>query len=198
MTKKNNNNNYWWILGLLLPPVGIVLYFIWKEKRKEDSKSIGTGTIISVVFWVIFGLSFLTGGEVINSEPEEEVIEGPNLVKEVDASKAGKEMKNWYSDVSSGKTVVTVIASSTCPHCQALKPIITASAKKSKYKLYFFEVDKLDESDYLILFNSIELDGYEGYVPYTFVIKNKEFMGSTVGEMTNDELKEFLTQTGVL
>jgi thiol-disulfide isomerase/thioredoxin len=192
MSKKINKNNYWWILGLLLPPVGIVLYFVWRKNKKDDAKSIITGTIVSSVIWAIFGLSFLASGK---NNDEESV---PNYVQEVDVTQASKEIKNWYTDVSSGASVVTVIASSTCPHCQALKPIITASAKKENYKLYFFEADKLSEDDYQIIFNAIELDGYEGYVPYTFIIKDKEFKGSNVGEMQEDELKDFLTQAGVI
>jgi thiol-disulfide isomerase/thioredoxin len=192
MSKKINKNNYWWILGLLLPPVGIVLYFVWRKNKKDDAKSIITGTIVSSVIWAIFGLSFLASGK---NNDEESV---PNYVQEVDVTQASKEIKNWYTDVSSGASVVTVIASSTCPHCQNLKPIITASSKKNKFKLYFFEADKLKDEDYQIISNAIELDGYEGYVPYTFVIKNKEFKGSNTGEMTDSVLKDFLIQTEVL
>ena len=42
--------NLWWILGLLLPPVGIVLYILWRKNKKEEAKSKGTGTLISTVF----------------------------------------------------------------------------------------------------------------------------------------------------
>lgn len=190
----NKKINLWWILGLLLPPVGIVLYILWRKNKKEQAKSIGTGTIISTVFWIFFGLSFIPGKDSLKNVSTNV----SNILKEVDTSNSGKEVSAWYKDVSSGDAVVTVIASSTCPHCQNLKPVITASSKKNKYKLYFFEADTLSDNDYLIISNSIELDGYEGYVPYTFVIKEKEFKGSHTGEMEDKDLTEFLIQTEVL
>lgn len=182
--------NYWWILGLILPPVGIVLYFLWKNKRKDDSKSIGTGAIISSVLWLMIGLSFIPAKETSK--------DNTNVLKEVDVSLAGKEVSEWYKDAANGEVVVTVIASSTCPHCKNLRPVIEASAKKNKYKLYFFEVDLLSEDDYLLITNSINLDGYEGYVPFTFVIKDKKYQGSKTGEMTDELLKQFLIDTNVL
>lgn len=192
---KKNKINLWWILGLLLPPVGIVLYILWRKNKKEEAKSIGTGTLISAVFWVFLGLSLLPNN---NENLKGVSTDLSNIVKEVNVSKNGKEVSSWYKDVSSGEAVVTVIASSTCPHCQNLKPIITASSKKYKYKLYFFEADQLKDEDYQVITDAIELDGYEGYVPYTFVIKDKVFKGSNTGEMTDSVLKDFLVQTEVL
>lgn len=187
--------NLWWILGLLLPPVGIILYILWRKNKKEEAKSIGTGTLISTVFWLFLGLSLLPNS---NEKLKGLNTDVKNVLKEIDVSASGKEVSSWYKDVSSGEAVVTVIASSTCPHCQNLKPIITASSKKYKYKLYFFEADKLKDEDYLIISNSINLDGYEGYVPYTFVVKDKEFKGSNTGEMADSVLKDFLIQTEVI
>ena len=41
-TKKNYNLGWLWvIIGIVLPPVGIILYFIWKNKRKEDALKAG-------------------------------------------------------------------------------------------------------------------------------------------------------------
>lgn len=190
---KKNKINLWWLLGLILPPVGIVLYILWRKNKKEKAKSIGTGTLISIIFLIFLGVSLLPNKENNSNDDNSK-----NILKEMDVSKAGKEVSEWYKDASSGEAVVTVIASSTCPHCQNLKPIITASSKKNKFKLYFFEADKLKDEDYQIISNAIELDGYEGYVPYTFVIKNKEFKGSNTGEMTDSVLKDFLIQTEVL
>ena len=192
---KKGGFHAWWLIGLILPPVGLVLYILLFKKRKEDSKSVGTGALISSIFWLILALSFVGGN---NNKTNEITENGTNLLKEVDVSLASTEIQSWYNDLSSGKAVVTVIASSTCPHCQNLKPVITASAKKNNYKLYFFEADTLEEDDYLILANSIELDGYEGYVPYIFVVKDKEFKGSHTGEMEDDDLNDFLEQTEVL
>lgn len=171
----------WWLVGLILPPVGLVLFLLWRKKDKEAAKSAGTGALISTLLWMFFGLSFLIH---TNGEPKVE----PEIVK----------VSDWHADYEAGKTIVTVLASSTCPHCQNLKPVITASSEKNGFKLYFFEGDTLNDDDYNVLTSTIELDGYEGYVPYTFVINNKKFMGSHTGEMDDSELTEFLKQTKVL
>ncbi len=169
----------WWLVGLILPPLGLILYLLWRKNNKEAAKSVGTGALISALLWMFFGLSFLIN---TNGEPKPEPIK----------------VADWYNDYESGETIVTVLASSTCPHCQNLKPVITASSEKYGYKLYFFEGDTLSEADYGKLTTTIELEGYEGYVPYTFVISNKKFMGSHTGEMEDSDLTEFLKQTKVL
>ena len=192
--KKQKKINLWWIVGLLLPPVGLVLFLLWRKNRKEDAKTIGTCSLISAIFWLFLGLSFIPN----NSDNSGAIPTINNMLKDVDISLAGKEVSSWYKDVSSGDAVVTVIASSTCPHCKNLKPVITASSKKHNYKLYFFEADTLSDDDYLIISNSIDLEGYEGYVPYTFVIKDRDFKGSHTGEMEDEDLVDFLIETEVL
>ena len=180
-TKKENKKciKLWWLLGLLLPPVGLVLYILWRKNRKEDAKSIGTASLIAAIVWLFFGMSFLVH---TNSNKEPEV----------------NEVTNWKEAFDNGETLVTVIASSTCPHCQNLKPIIEASSKKHGYKLYFFEADKLAEEDYTTVSTAVELKEYEGYVPYTFVISNKKYVKSHTGEMTDSELTKFLKEAKVI
>lgn len=178
--KEKHEFKYWHIIAFLLPPVGLVLYLMWRNSKKETAKKVGTATLISAVLCLFVAFSFLVK---TNKEPSSEPLNS---------------VATWVNDVNGDESVVTVIASSTCPHCQNLKPVITASASKHNYKLYFFEADTLSEDDYELLSSTIELEGYEGYVPYTFVVNNKKFMGSHTGEMSDSELTEFLTQTEVL
>ena len=187
LSHKKCNFKLWWLVGAILPPVGLILYILWRKNRKDDAKRVGTGALIAAIIWAFVGLSFIPTNYL-----------EPNVLKEIDISNAGEEVSNWYKDLESGEAVVTVIASSTCPHCQALKPIISESSIKYDYKLYFFEADQLSDSDYSIVSDAIELEGYEGYVPFTFVVKNKEFKGSKTGEMDDDLLTEFLKQSQVL
>lgn len=179
---KNTNKksiNLWWLLGLILPPVGLVLYLVWRKNKKDVAKSIGTASLISAIIMLFFGMSFLVH---TNSDKKPEV----------------NEVTEWKEKFDNGETLVTVIASSTCPHCQNLKPIITASAKKYGYNLYFFEGDKLSDSNYKIVSTAVELEDYEGYVPYTFVITNKKYINSYTGEMTDSELTKFLKDSKVI
>ncbi len=177
-TKKCNFKS-WWLVGLLLPPLGLVLYIMWRKNRKEDAKSVGTGALVSALLWLFFGLSFLIH---TNGEKKENPVS----------------VSKWLEAYENGEDLVTVLASSTCQHCQKLKPIITASSEKYGYKLYFFEADTLSEDDYNTLTTTIELEDYEGYVPYTFIISNKKFIGSHTGEMEDDALTDFLKETKIL
>ena len=181
--KKANKKeiNLWWLLGLILPPVGLVLYILWRKNKKETAKSIGTASLISAIILLFFGMSFLVH---TNSDKKE----GVNDMT----------VEEWKKDFDVGETLVTVIASSTCPHCQNLKPIITASSKKYGYKLYFFEADKLTEEENDIISTSVELEDYEGYVPYTYVIKEQKFVSSHTGEMPDSELTKFLKEAKVI
>lgn len=180
----------WWILGLLLPPVGLVLYLIWKKDRKQSAKSVIVGTIISTVIWLFLGLSFLIDGK--------ENPTGSNTAKTQDVSNSADTIKKWYEAVTSGDYVVTIIASSTCPHCKAYKPVITELSEKEKFKMFFFEADELADSDYNILSGTFSLKNYQGSVPYTFVVHNKEFISDTVGFKDEETTRSYLISAGVL
>ena len=59
-TKKNVNLGWLWVLiGIVLPPVGIILYFIWKNKRKEDALKAGKAGLVALCIWAFIGISFI-------------------------------------------------------------------------------------------------------------------------------------------
>lgn len=193
--KKNANLGWLWVLiGLVLPPVGIILYFVWKNKRKEDALKAGKAGLVALCIWAFVGISFILsdGGKNNNQNS------GGTELKKVDVSLASDTIKNWYNDLNSGAGVVTVIASSTCPHCQNYKPIITEICEKEKIKLYFFESDQLSQDDYTILTNSINLQKYEGYVPYTFIVKDRNFVLDHTGEQDESGTRNMLIKAGLL
>ena len=105
---------------------------------------------------------------------------------------------NWYNKSSSGETVVTIIGSSTCSHCQEYKPVITTLAKKYQFKLFFFEADKLNEDDSDKLYNTYDLESFDGRVPYTFIIKDNKFVISKTGFANREDTIEFLKENGVI
>lgn len=192
--KKNTNLGWLWtILGLVLPPVGIILYFIWKNKRKDDALKAGKAGLIALCIWAFVGISFILGeGDTGNTNT------GGTELKKVDVSLASDTIKNWYNDLDSGAGVVTVIASSTCPHCKNYKPIITEVCEKENIKLYFFESDELSQDDYTILTNSINLQNYEGYVPYTFIVKDRNFVLDHTGEQDETSTRDMLSKAMLL
>ncbi len=188
--KKNINLGWLWVLiGLILPPVGAILYFVWKKSRKEDALKAGKAALVAICIWLFVGMSFILGDK--GQSDDENTNTG-------DISKATETIQNWYNEVTSGEGVVTVIASSTCPHCQNYKPIITEICEKENIKLYFFESDELEENDYNIVTNTIKLENYEGYVPYTFIVKDGKLVTDYTGEQDESSTRDMLKEAGLL
>ena len=130
--------------------------------------------------------------ELYNIEKEENNTESINNIdfsiiksEEFDSSK-------WLNDVKSKNVIINVIASSTCPHCHNYNPIIESVASNYKIKLYFIEVDKLKNEEYISYINSINIPGYKGYVPYTFITYDGEVVSENVGELDRNETDKLI------
>ena len=130
--------------------------------------------------------------ELYNIEKEENNVESINNIdfsiiksEEFDSSK-------WLNDVKSKNVIINVIASSTCPHCHNYNPIIESVASNYKIKLYFIEVDKLKNEEYISYINSINIPGYKGYVPYTFITYDGEVVSENVGELDRNETDKLI------
>ena len=106
-------------------------------------------------------------------------------------------VKDWLDRINSGDNVVTVIASSTCPHCQNYKPIIEKVCKDKNIKLFFFESDELNGDEYTALTETVELENYEGYVPFTFIVKNKKVVEDYTGEQSESDTIEMFEKAGI-
>ena len=173
--EKINNNIIWWILGLVLPPLGIIMYFINRKKDKGKSKQLLTGSIIGLIIYLVVILCLAT------KVPED-----------------NRSVSDWHTDVNKGGVVVTVIGASYCTHCQEYKPVIKALSKKYGFNLYFIESDTLSEEDQNILYNTFELPNFEGYVPYTVIIKDGKPLTSTTGFANRETTIDFLKENGVI
>ena len=99
----------------------------------------------------------------------------------------------WLNDVKSKNIIINFIASSTCPHCHNYNPIIESVASNYKIKLYFIEVDKLENEEYISYINSISIPGYKGYVPYTFITYDGEVVSENVGELDRNETDKLIS-----
>ena len=124
-----------------------------------------------------------------NIIPEKEII--------IDDEVTDVNMSNWKRDINEGKEVVTVIASSRCPHCIAYKPVIEDIARKYNIRLYFFESDLLSNNDYDVL-TDIDSDKFRfsGSVPFTFIVRNNEYINDTVGYSDAQDVVNFLNSNG--
>ena len=174
----NNRSKPWWILGLFLPIVGFILFFIWNKKNHQNAVSVLIGSFIGLII-VLFSLI---------------VILSPS--KDISNSRSVDE---WINDVeTSSESVVTVFGASYCSHCQEYKPVITALANKYKFNLYFYEVDLLEESEYKKLLHTYEISDFEGSVTFTFIMKNKEYVAYTEGYAGEQVIIDFLKSNGII
>ena len=150
-----------------------------KEVKREEfkmphKKSKFKGLIIAVVFVAAFVLLSLV--LPTNGEKQENI---------------KYSVSDWAEDVKE-QTVVTVLASTTCPHCQEYKPVITALAKKHDFKLYFFEMEELSSDEQNVVMTTFDLENYDGGVPFTFIVKNGKVVSDTTGFSTEDDTIKYL------
>ena len=112
-----------------------------------------------------------------------------------------KSVDEWYNDVINNKEVLTIYGASYCSHCQEYYPVISKIANKYNINLYFFEVDELQKNSpesYEKLMNSFEIKDYEGSVPFTFIMRNGNYVTSTTGFATRELSIEFLKENGII
>ena len=132
-------------------------------------------------FLLVRSLAFLAASLALWDNIDFSIIKS----EEFDSSK-------WLNDVKSKNVIINVIASSTCPHCHNYNPIIESVASNYKIKLYFIEVDKLENEEYISYINSISIPGYKGYVPYTFITYDGEVVSENVGELDRNETDKLI------
>ena len=108
------------------------------------------------------------------------------------------DISSWVADSKTDQSVVAVIALSTCHYCAQYKPIITEIAEENSLKLYWFEIDTLNEADSSALTSTYSLTQYSGSSPYTFITKNGEFINDVVGYMPKEDTLTFLKDNGVI
>ena len=173
---KKTETSLWWLLGLLLPPVGIVLYFVWKNNSKKKANSVLKGTILGFCIYSIFILYYSTH----------------------QSDYFNRSVDTWYRDVAKKNTVVTVIGASYCQHCQEYKPHIKSLADKKNINLYFYEVDKLESEDESKLLDSYDLINYEGRVPFTVIFKDGKAIATHEGFEGEEMMYQFFVENGVI
>ena len=180
--KNKTEFKYWWILGLLIPPLGILLYCSKLIKMSNENRTnLLTGTIIGTGIWVFIALSFLIS---VNGT-------GPSQEKEYSVA-------DWIVETKKSEPVVTVIGMTSCGHCQAYKPVIERLAEEEGFKLYFFETDALSQEDSEIVETECEFETFENLVPFTFIVKEGKVIAENTGFGGEAEIVKFLLNNGVI
>lgn len=180
MKNKKEFNN-WWIIGLLIPFVGIILYYSNKNMSKQNKSNLLTGTIVGFGVWLFVALSFLIS------------VNGPGPAKEKEYSVA-----DWIVETKKSEPVVTVIGMTSCGHCQAYKPVIERLAEEEGFKLYFFETDALSQEDSEIVETEYEFETFDNLVPFTFIVKEGKVIAENTGFGGETEIVTLLKDNGVI
>lgn len=148
------------------------------KPKKSSKQSKGKGWLIAIVCVVAFFIISI----ILPSNGEKE---------------ESRTVKDWADDVKT-KTVVTVIGSTTCPHCQDYKPVIKKLAKENDFLLYFFEMEELSEDEKNVVLGTFELENFDGGVPFTFIVKDGKVVSDTTGYSTEDSVIKFLKTNEII
>lgn len=171
----------WWIIGLILPFIGYPIYYLNKKMSRDVKSNLLTGTIIGTAIWVFVGLSFMI-----------------NVSNPAQKQEREYHVEDWLVDIEKSEPVVTILGLTTCSHCQQYKPTIEKLADKHDFKLYFFELDELNEEERNMVEGTFELQTYEDSVPFTYIVKDKKIVAEETGFQSRDYTYQFLKDHKVI
>lgn len=97
----------------------------------------------------------------------------------------------WLEDTKEDKYVITLIGASYCRYCKTFKPILEKISKKYKISVYFYYIDEISEEQYNLITTTYETN-YNNIIPHIFITKKGKVITNRTGEMSEDELIEFL------
>ncbi len=161
-----------------------------EEEAKCSFYCIGSGYKVEENYcYCNDGKSKKLDNSIENEPSKEEIINENNNDAKIEVSIVKSDSfdtEKWLNEVKSKNVIINVIASSTCPHCHNFNPIIEKVATDNNIKLYFIEVDKLENEKYIAYTNSIEIPGYRGYVPYTFITYDGKVVSENEGELDSN------------
>ena len=113
-----------------------------------------------------------------------------------------------YKEIIADKgTHVIVIGTSTCPHCQAIKPALDKVSGDYDLTINYLVIDKLSNTNYSAFFNSLtdlefkdETFVKEGKIgtPLVLLVKNGKIKDYFTGERTTSQLIRELKKFGVI
>lgn len=109
------------------------------------------------------------------------------------------EYKEIINKIENKEDLVLLISQTTCSHCESYKPKLKDVAKKYKVKVYYIDIDLLDDDEY------DELDSYlsmgNSGTPLTIFLKNGD--ESTVanrikGDTSKEKIVKKLKSNGFI
>lgn len=150
-----------------------------------------------IVLILLITLVFITGcktQEEIEKEKEKQRIE--EITKEVEKNtEVSEDAKKWLVDNKS-KKVLTVLCISTSKRCEEVK--VDLKNYESKLKVYYFELDKIEENDANTYKTTYELKNYTGYLPYIYLVDNNKLVDYERDIRKVEDIKTFLVKNKIV
>ncbi len=124
-------------------------------------------------------------------EQEKEKQRIDNITEEVKKNtEIPEEAKTWMIDNKS-KKVLTILCIKTSNRCLKLKEDIKDLDKN--VKVYYIELDDLEDDVKNIYKETYNLDNYTGYLPYVYLVDNNKLISKNANVKNIDDLKEMIT-----
>ena len=154
-------------------------------KDLEPNKKLIKNIFIVIGIILVFGLVFII------SQKQEEKIN-----KKASENKFHEITVDKYNELlASGDKFVLLLGRPGCSHCVAFKPVITNVANTKGIDVYYLNTDTIETvGDWESIWGIVEQEG----TPTVAVIENQKLIKSTAGEMSSEELINFLKEAGVL
>lgn len=150
-------------------------------------------------FWEKYGLAVIIGGLFIAF-----ILIYALVPKNNKENTGGSDIKtiavaDWKEEIKKDKSIVTVLAQTTCSYCNEFKPIAKQVANEDKVTIYWFDIDTLSEADNSTLTSSFDTveKNFQG-TPYTFITKSNKLIGDISGYVELDQFRTQLKTYGVL
>ena len=158
------------------------------DKDFEDlqpNKKLTKNILITVGVILVFAFVF-----IVSIKQEEKINREAAKVKlhEITIDKLNQKL-------NSDERFVLLLGRPDCSHCVAFKPIITKVANDKNIDVYYLNVDTIETlEDWESIWGLVEQEG----TPTVAVIEKQQLVLSSAGELTEDQLIEFLEEAGVL
>ncbi len=142
-------------------------------------------------------VEFLKGAGVLPEDAEYGEDKNITYINYEEYSKLIKDKKNH----------IIVVGSTTCPHCQAIKPALNTVAGEYSITINYLTLDEMEQNDKSAFFKSLGTIGYddEDYVnkgtigtPLVLIIKNNKVNDYFSGERTISQLVREFTKAGFI
>jgi len=136
---KEDKKGLWWVLGFLIPLLGVILFFCWKNKTPKRAKSCLIGALINICISIVLGIAVTK-------------ISYTQVSSTVDKAKLGSFISTYKMVRREVETAVKIsdVASST----------ITCDNNDVDYSKRCSTIYSVSDEDYYIKITSDGSDGY--------------------------------------